>query len=519
MTSELPSPPSERASSPSPSTSPSLAIGATPSLDPDRSVSGTSSISEVSTVSTNSRNSRISDGGNVSRRRRGFMRPQATVFADSARNRNSVMSLGSIAHVQHYFARTGLLDGKGAQLAKERKRKELAEVGISIRSSSFASDVESSDLSFGGNEPQLTDGLVESPVDREDETANWEVASGMLPPTVSTYKEKPAYVPPPPDLVVLRRELREALEDARKVLKETEGGDAGNTQPGGDYSEPATPRPRRPESQGFHEIEGLHILDLITLAIRAAKNYYTAHENPQRLCAIKPEKQIRAELYQTLEVLKRMASRSFAGGMREQERESISGWISGIDKLLNTEEEQERLEAEERATWIWREGDWTGREREREYLFIKSFDPSTEQLPGWTNPADAEELPTPFLKVFQNGLRLNHLHNALVKKSARNFGNITTFHVDTNKPYRCAENLRYWIKAAELRWEIKLDVNVLGVVHGDDKDAWMKFDTAMLKWCRGVREEITAEWNEGQVQVKAPALRISIGSYESDLNS
>ena len=48
------------------------------------------------------------------------MRPQGTSFADSARNRDSVMSLGSIAHMQYYFARTGLLDGKGAQLAKER---------------------------------------------------------------------------------------------------------------------------------------------------------------------------------------------------------------------------------------------------------------------------------------------------------------------------------------------------------------------------------------------------------------
>ena len=35
------------------------------------------------------------------------MRPQGTNFADSAKNRDSVMSLGSIAHMQYYFARTG----------------------------------------------------------------------------------------------------------------------------------------------------------------------------------------------------------------------------------------------------------------------------------------------------------------------------------------------------------------------------------------------------------------------------
>ena len=51
------------------------------------------------------------------------MRPQGTAFAESARNRDSVMSLGSIAHMQYYFARTGLLDGKGAQLAKGDMKK------------------------------------------------------------------------------------------------------------------------------------------------------------------------------------------------------------------------------------------------------------------------------------------------------------------------------------------------------------------------------------------------------------
>ena len=35
--------------------------------------------------------------------------------------------MGSIAHLQYYFARTGLLDGKGGQLAKESKDKSGVE--------------------------------------------------------------------------------------------------------------------------------------------------------------------------------------------------------------------------------------------------------------------------------------------------------------------------------------------------------------------------------------------------------
>lgn len=41
------------------------------------------------------------------------MRPQGTEFSNSARSRESVMALGSIAHLQYFFAKTGLLDGKG----------------------------------------------------------------------------------------------------------------------------------------------------------------------------------------------------------------------------------------------------------------------------------------------------------------------------------------------------------------------------------------------------------------------
>ena len=160
---------------------------------------------------------------------------------------------------------------------------------------------------------------------------------------------------------VLRRELKEALQDACKVLEETQKND-GNSQSGEE------------EGNGFYEIQGLHLLDLITLAIRAAKNYYTAHSNPQKLYAMRSEKDIRADLYRVLDVLKRMASRNFRGGMRMSELTDIILWIESIDTLIKREEQWEQQEAAEREAMIWREGDWTSREREREWLFLKSFD-------------------------------------------------------------------------------------------------------------------------------------------------
>lgn len=164
------------------------------------------------------------------------MRPQATFVAESAKNRESVMSLGSIAHLQYYFARTGLLDGKGAQFAKDdpQRRKSSAPVtpttsGMPISGASRAVSMGLLDTSSGAflsaspvESCAVSDeGFTDSPIDQEEDP-DWEDGDIMLPPTVSTYNQRPIWVQPPPDLTMLRRELTEALEDALKVLKETD---------------------------------------------------------------------------------------------------------------------------------------------------------------------------------------------------------------------------------------------------------------------------------------------------------
>ncbi|KAI7084845.1 hypothetical protein KC356_g6399 [Hortaea werneckii] len=486
--------PEQRPSSPSFSASPSLALDAIPSLD--RSVS-TPSNSSASTLSTRSRHSRLSDGGATVVRRRGYMRPQGTAFADSARNRDSVMSLGSIAHMQYYFARTGLLDGKGAQLAKEGKKngnnKENVEPSISsvddLGMTSF-SQCDGTTSGYAVSDPGQDTAVVESPTDLQSISDAWisTTEPPMLPPTVSTYKQKPSYTEPLPDMPVLRRELKEALQDACKVIeecqKQIEVGQQG-------VAESST-------TDSFHELQGLHVLDIITLAIRAAKNYYTAHSQPERLYAITCEKKIRGDLYQVLDILKKMASRNFRGGVKLTELVGIIGWIESIDVLLKKEEQAEQAEAEERATWVWREGEWAGREREREWLFLKSFDQDESPLPSWSGQAVEEEgqrLPNEFLECLADGIRLVRLHNTLVTKSKRQFDLIKNWHTDTSKPYRKAENLRFWMKAAELRWDIHLDFPVSDIVNGkDEQESWQKFGDAVFRWCGKVRSELVDEW-------------------------
>jgi hypothetical protein len=444
------------------------------------------------------------------------MRPQGTNFADSARNRDSVMSLGSIAHMQYYFARTGLLDGKGGQLAKGdmKKKNSTGETGKENIEPSIAlsDDFSLSSLSIGDglsscavSESGYDRSVMESPTEIYEAMEPWSSpAPKMLPPTVSTYKLKPSYTEPLPDLPVLRRELKEALQDACKVLEEAQ--------------KQAPPSPTTPSANGedanasFYELQGLHLLDIMTLAIRAAKNYYTAHSDHARLYAIKSERVLRGDLYQVLDVLKRMASRNFRGGMRVLELAAFLSWIESIDALLKQEQEIEKTEAAEQQSWTWREGDWTGKEREREWLFLRSFElgSSEDPLPQWPEanpePADssAVEIPSDFLVALQDGQRLIRLHNALVARSKRKFGEIKSWHTDVAKPYRRAENLRYWAKAAELRFDVRLTLPVQDIVHGE---AWRQFDEAVLKWSSKVREELLEEWATEE-RAKPPKLRI-----------
>lgn len=401
------------------------------------------------------------------------------------------MSLGSIAHLQYYFARTGLLDGKTGR-GKEFKKKNGENVPR---------------LLITPNEGHVDD-FVASPSDMaespEFDPNDDEEGKVMLPPTVSTYSIKTHHIPPPPDLISLRRDLQVALEKADSNIEAVEEGidprePFRSSLSPGDVPETLEEDPARgiPTPQTKEEAQGMCILDNVTLAIRAAKIYYTAHPHPERLSSLKSEREIRKDLFHVLDVLKRWAARHFACGLRPEEREIIQGWISGVRTMLVREKALEDLEAQERENWDWAQGDWTGRERAREESFLRSLLPGGHTLPEWTpieDDASIDDLPTPFLDLFRDGRILVQLHNIAVKKSNRPFGEIKTFHEDIAKPYRQADNLRYWIKAAELRWELRFQVDVMGVVQCSSDAAWRQFDAALLAWCRTVREELVRDW-------------------------
>merc|ERR1712137_1462852 len=157
-----------------------------------------------------------------------------------------------------------------------------------------------------------------------------------------------------------------------------------------------------------------------------------------------------------MEVLRNMATRNFDLGVKKDEQKSMERWVASIYEILHKEQiliEEERSQC---ATWTWLDDNWTGSIAEREWAFMKSMDPDSNSLPPFKSVDDLkdDELPSEFLADLMTGLRLVKIHNAVVRKSKRPFGAISRWHTDFRKPYRCTENLLFWIKAAELRFEI-----------------------------------------------------------------
>ena len=388
------------------------------------------------------------------------------------------MSLGSIAHLQYYFARTGLLEGKGGRTAK---KKENGYYDIPRLSLSETQD------------------LVESPIEEEAQ-AMWEAAQEdgadvMLPPTVSTYSHRSTYVAPPPEQKTMKKDLVEALENALQAIESCEGSSSGDAEN---------------QSQGFYQIQGLHVLDTTTQAIRAARLYYTLHPHPQKLNSIRSDQDLRKDLYSVLDVLKKCASRNFAGGFREDERLAVLVWVSDVGMIVDREAKMEEAEKTERRDWHWMaDAKWVGRERERDVNFLNFLLDGTGQRPS----VEASKERPDFFRNLADGRHLVRMHNAAVKRSKKQFDFIKTFHEDVAKPYRRADNLRYWLKAAELHWELKLRLDVMAVANQvEDGMTWTTFEEVVRTWSRWVRAELTKDWNgdeERKLHARARSLAMA----------
>ena len=61
--------------------------------------------------------------------------------------------------------------------------------------------------------------------------------------------------------------------------------------------------------------------------------------------------------------------------------------------------------------------------------------------------------------------------------------------------YRVTDNLRYFAKAAEIRWEIHLEWDVEEIWRGSERGDEMLED-GLARWCAGIADEMTRVYDE-----------------------
>ena len=124
---------------------------------------------------------------------------------------------------------------------------------------------------------------------------------------------------------------------------------------------------------------------------------------------------------------------------------------------------------------------------ERYYLFLVQFDPSEPTIPSPSSNG--------FIESLRPGVKLCMIHNTLTHFSRRPFGLITRFHTDTSVQYRVTDNLRYFAKAAEIRWDIQLEWDVEEIWRATPKGNEM-LKRELGKWCHAVINEMKKIYQE-----------------------
>ena len=124
---------------------------------------------------------------------------------------------------------------------------------------------------------------------------------------------------------------------------------------------------------------------------------------------------------------------------------------------------------------------------ERYHLFLLQFDSSEPKIP----PPSTKE----FFDTLRTGTKLCLVHNAVTQLSLRPFGLITRFHSDTSVQYRVTDNLKYFAKAAQIRWEIQIEWDVEEIWRGSSRGVEM-LKRELAKWCEVILREMTQIYHD-----------------------
>lgn len=163
--------------------------------------------------------------------------------------------------------------------------------------------------------------------------------------------------------------------------------------------------------------------------------------------------------------------------------ETIRAWVEEIKILLHRQDLRKKKKHESYAFLI--ESTQNPNDLKRYCIFLDMFDPSPIKLPDPTTPD--------FLILFRPGVKLCNIFNNFVSQSSRQYGHIDRYHTDTKRPYRAIENLQFFAKAIEIRFERRLPGwDAKEIVRATDRGNGILLD-GMKVFCEAAINTLTAE--------------------------
>ncbi|CAG8555570.1 3055_t:CDS:2 [Paraglomus occultum] len=393
-------------------------------------------------------------------------------FATSAKKRQSVLALGSITHLQHFYAKKGII-------IQPKKLKQHAENILQIN---------------------VTD-LLQVTEEPED-----------FPPT-----PLPPSPPPLPAFLTTKLDVETDPEvllaqchiDIHEMLNAWHivTGDA-------------------QEDEESVLVDILAVMETTTKAIQSVKNYSMHKED------LSPESlsKIRAATLDVLDMLDKIEktyreeddSSSEDGHIYKEsyyrsldtERQTLRKYLKVVEEylLFNHDEETAYAEGglaneEKRDSGIatltppaspgYQSWDWVNPELFKDesvgryHSFLEAHRPSkSKHLPNYTPLPDPRTDKTEFLAALSDGKLLCNIYNTVVRRSKRPFGFIEKIHDDTSRTYRASENLKFFAAACKFRFDIKFEAfDTLAIVKMTDIGR-VHLEEAIKAFCEKAMDEL-----------------------------
>ncbi|PKK71055.1 hypothetical protein RhiirC2_745287 [Rhizophagus irregularis] len=384
--------------------------------------------------------------------KRGYKKPaKPREFAKSAKKRQSVLALGSITHLQHFYAKRGII-------IKPKKPKHLEEAEKKLK------------LSINTNVTDLLE-VTEEPDEDFPPTP-----LPPSPPPLPAYLTSKLDVETDPDVLLATCHADiQAMIDAWCMVT-------------GEVKAEANPV----------SVDILAAIETTTKAVQSVKNYSMFKED----LSAESLSRIRATTLEVLEMISNLEeshrdeddSSSEDGHLYKEsnfhsldrQRNILTKYLEVVEECLlfddtdlyppntsylrpsSVSSEEDLKQGVAAITPPLSPGhpnnDWVNPDVfgdvviTRYHAFLEAHRPSkSKQLPDYTPLPDPSVDKTEFLASLADGKLLCIIYNTIVRRSKRPFGFIDKIHEDTSRTYRATENLKFFAAAAKFRFEIKFD--------------------------------------------------------------